>query len=366
MMQDSSLFLETGTPMRPFMNMKRISVGTIILGIAVSLGGQGADAQEMRRRTLTYDLENKKWDEAPPPTPGTAKAELFEMKENIKKGEYKFALQAVQPFVTEFGKTHQLYPNILIAKAEALIGQEEYDKAYETTQEFLNEFSGIALSAEALRLEFLIAEAYLGGAKRKVWGMKLFSGEDLAMEILDELSTDYPNSRIAELAYKTKADHMFATGDHALAEIEYGRLLQEYPQSRYHQYALRRSADAALASFGGVEYDEAALIEADERYNDYRMTYPGDSEVEGVGLILDGIREKQAEKQYRIAQYYERTGHLSSAVYYYRLVEKEWADTLGASKASVRLEILNPVGIGRADSPVGSADSTTTTENSDR
>ena len=366
MMQDSSLFMAMGTPMRPFLHMKWISVSTIILGIAVSFGGQRADAQEMRRRTLTFDLEKKKWDEAPPPPPGTAKAELFEMKENIRKGEYKSALRSVKPFVAEFGKTHELYPNILIAKGEALIGQEEYDKAHKTTQEFLNEFSGIALTSEALRLEFLIAEAYLGGAKRKVWGMKLLSGEDLAMEIFDDLSSDYPNSRISELAYKTKADHMFATGDHALAEIEYGRLLREYPQSRYHQYALRRSADAALASFGGVAYDEAALIEADERFNEYRMTYPGDSDIEGVGLILDGIREKRAEKEYRIAQYYERTRHLSSAVYYYRLVEKEWPGTLAASKASVRLEILNPVGIGPVDLPVGSVDSTTTPENSDR
>jgi outer membrane protein assembly factor BamD (BamD/ComL family) len=207
----------------------------------------------------------------------------------------------------------------------------------------------MALTSEALRLEFVIAETYFTGVKRKVWGIFRASGEDMANQILDEISAEYPESRLGELAVKAKADHLFKTGEHALAEIEYARLLRDYPRSRYHQFALGRSAESALASFAGVEYDEAALIEAEERFNDYRVRYRAAADRDGVGLILDGIRQRRAEKEFLIGQYYERTDHLGSAIFYYQAVRRNWPESIAASKAASRLELLG------AFAPVASA-----------
>jgi len=238
------------------------------------------------------------------------------------------------------GVSDPLYPEVLIAKAEALIGRRSYHEAYVTLQEFLGEFAGMGLTSEALRLEIVIAETYLAGVKRKVWGLRWLSGEDTAFCILDEISADYPKSLLAEHAIKAKADYLFAKGEHALSELEYSRLLKDYPQSRHYQFCLRRSAEAALAGFEGVEYDEAALIEAEERYRDYRHFYPEAADREGVGLVLDGIREKRAEKDFSVGRYYERTDHLRSAIFQYQLVRERWPETLAATKATSRLELL--------------------------
>jgi len=200
----------------------------------------------------------------------------------------------------------------------------------------------MALTSEALRLQFVIAEAYLGGARREFLGLKILDAEDEGYRILDEISIEYENGDLALAAIKTKADHMFRKGDHALAELEYDRMVKEYPRSRYHQYALARSAESALASHAGVEYDESALIEAEERYREYRRLYPGAADRAGVGLILDGIREQRAEKEFITGQYYERTNHLSSAVYYYQSVVEDWPGTLAAARAADRLELIGP------------------------
>ena len=258
----------------------------------------------------------------------------------IKDGQHRRALSAIKTYMKEYGRDHEFHPNMLIAQAKALIGRREFQKAHVVLQEFLGAYGGMSLTQEALRLEFVIAENFLGGVKRKVLGVRLLSGTDLGFTILDEISTDHPEAGLAELAIKTKADHLFDSGDHALAELEYGRLIREYPRSRYHQYALRRSADAALASFGGIEYDEAALIEAEERFENYSLRYPAQSKSERVPLILEDIRAKRAEKEFAVAQYYERTEHFSSAVLYYRLVVKDWPDTIAAAKAASRLGML--------------------------
>jgi len=299
-----------------------------------------ANGQSARTRRLDYDSQRREWVEVPPPPAGTAPGDLHVVQTLIKEGDYRRALNAADTFLKKYGEGDPLHPDILVAKAAALVGRREYDKAYKILQLFFNRYAGVAATEEALRLQFIVAEAYLGGVKRQFLGVPLLSGVDRAYETLDEISTDYGESPLAEAAAKAKADHLFRTGEPALAELEYGRMLREYPKSRYHPYALRRSADAALASFAGVEYDEAALIEAEERYNDYMARYRAAAESEGIGLILDGIRERRAEKEYLIGQYYERTRHLSSAIFYYEEVRKNWTDTVAGGKAKARLELL--------------------------
>jgi outer membrane protein assembly factor BamD (BamD/ComL family) len=310
----------------------------VLAGVA---GSTTARAQPQPRiRTLVYEPQKKEWIEQPPPPAGTAEGDLYAIKVQIHEGYYHKALSAIKRFVKKYGQGESLYPEVLIAKAEALIGLRQYDKAHTVLQAFLGEFGGMTLTAEALRLEFVIAETYLSGVKRKVWLLFRVSGEDVAYQIFDEISADHPDSPLAELAIKTKADHLFKVGEHALAELEYARVLKDYPRSRYHQFSLGRSAESALASFAGVEYDEAALVEAEERYNDYRLRYRPQADRDGVGLILDSIHEMRAEKDFLIGQYYERTDHVGSAVFYYQGVRKGFPETIAAAKATSRLELL--------------------------
>ena len=81
-------------------------------------------------------------------------------------------------------------------------------------------------------------------------------------------------------------------------------------------------------------------MEAEERYNDYRLRYRLQADRDGVGLILDGIYEMRGEKDFLIGQYYERTDHLGSAIFYYQGVRKGFPKTIAATKATSRLELM--------------------------
>ena len=310
-----------------------------LLGIVAPVG-----AQQPRTRSLKYNPDRKEWIEVPPPPPGTAEGDLYHIRVLVKNGENRSALAAIKRFIKSYGAANVHYPEALLEKAQALIGRRDYHQAYVQLEEFLNQFAGIALTDEALRLEFVIAETYLSGVKRKLWGLRWLSGEDLAYQILDDISVNYPDSEHAEYAVKAKADHLFRKGEYGLAELEYARLLRDYPHTRYHRHALGKSAAAALAGFAGVEYDDAALIEAEERYRDYQARYGAVADREGVQEILENITARRAEKEFSIGAYYERTGHLSSAVFYYQSVRVNWPDTIAAAKAAARLELLEAPG----------------------
>ena len=315
---------------------------TVLLMIVFGVGTfASVEAQQPRTRTLEYDADRREWVEVPPPPLGTPEGDLHQIRTLIAGGDHRGALSLMTQFLKSYGPSNPHYPELLIAEAEAQIGLREYYKAYTLLEQFLDEFGGTELTSEALRLEFVIAETYLAGTKRKIWGLRWWSGEDVAHQILDDISLNYPDSDLAEFAIKSKADDLFQKGRHGLAELEYARLLRDYPQTRYHRYALRRSAEAALASFAGVEYDDAALIEAEERYRDYQARYGRMAERDDrVTEILDGIRERRAEKEFSIGAYYERTGHLSSAVFCYQSVRDQWPGTVAASKAATRLGLL--------------------------
>ena len=95
-----------------------------------------------------------------------------------------------------------------------------------------------------------------------------------------------------------------------------------------------------MASFRGVEYDEAALIEAQDRFEEYRLRYSSSAKRDRVDTILDSIREMRAGKDFRAGRYYERTEHLASAVWYYERVRQDWPDTIAKIRATERLERL--------------------------
>jgi outer membrane protein assembly factor BamD (BamD/ComL family) len=318
--------------------------------LIVAALGRPAWGQPERTRTLTFDAAKGQWIEFPQPIPGTAEAELNDIQTVVRQGSYRAALSAIRRFEKRYGRGHALFPDLLIAKAEAQIGRGDHYKAHLTLQVFLATYRGTALTAEALRLEFVIAEAFLGGTKRKVWGMRLLSGEDTAMQILDEITGDDADTGLGELALKTKADYLFARGEHAPAQAEYSRLVREYPLGRYHPFAMLRTAEAALAGFGGVEYDEGALAEAAARYTDFRTRYPSLAREEDVDDVLRGIEEKKAAAELSIGSYYERTGHVRSALFYFESAARQWPESVAGKKAARRAQLLTLPG--EASGPV--------------
>ncbi len=299
-----------------------------------------AYAQSNRSRTLKYEANTGKWREEPPPPIGTPDGDLYALRLDVREGEYRRALSKVEQWEERYTEADPRYAELMLAKAQARIGLRDFYKAHELLLGFLNAYYDAELTREALRLEMHIAETYLTGIKRKWLGMRILDAEDIAFAILDDISINYPETEYAPAAIKTKADYLFKGGEYELAQIEYERLLRNYPANRYHRFALRRSADAALATYAGIDYDNSPILESEERFEEYRFRYPNEASREGVGLIVESIRVQRAEKEFETGQYYERTDHLRSAIYYYKLTVENWPDTRAAILAGERLALL--------------------------
>jgi RNA polymerase sigma factor (sigma-70 family) len=68
--------------------------------------------------------------------------------------------------------------------------------------------------------------------------------------------------------------------------------------------------------------------------------------------LLDRISVQQAEKDWQIAEFYRRTGHLGSARFYYELVRRRYPGTLYADRAGERLRELGQKATSAAGDPL--------------
>ena len=325
----------------------------VVIGFFLAGSAAGADRTPVQGESLEYDEARGVWVEQAPPAPGTPEGELALVRTDHAEGRYREAYRRIRKWIKTYGDTHPLYPEAAVLRARIEISRRDYYKAHKHLRELLNAFGGSRAADEAIEYEFVIADVFLKGTKRKLVGIRMMPAEDVGIRILDDLATNYPESSTAELALKAKADHFFfRKQDFARAEMEYARLREQFPHSRYVRLALRQSAEAALEGFPGIEFDDAPLIEAESRFREYLTQYPGVAEEEGVGLILDYVHEQRAAKELHIADYYRRTRKAEAAAFYYRSTIANWPQTIAARKATARLAEM---GLAEASGVAGTA-----------
>ncbi|MCH7702435.1 MAG: outer membrane protein assembly factor BamD [Planctomycetes bacterium] len=322
-----------------------------VLASLVWIGPGSAGDPDTPGYTFEFDTQTEEWSRLEPLPRGTPGGDLEHVKSLLDQGDTTQAGREIKRWFKQYDDQEVWRPEALIARARVELAMDHYQVAHEVLQEFLATYPASPLDGEVLHLEFTIAETFLGGTKRKLLGIRMLSGEEIALGILDDISLNYPQSPYAELALKTKADYFFNRGEFLLAEMEYSRLAESFPRSRYLRYSLRKSADAALESFSGIEFDAAGLIEADERYREYLQRFPNDPQRGEIILLRERIYSSRADKELEIGRYHERARQLQAAAFYYRSTVETWPGSIAAARAERRLQELDFGGVATSESP---------------
>ncbi len=327
------------------LRVTQLCTAGLVMSACPAVFGQTAAPPKAHAERLTFDPLTDQWTVAARPVPGTEDGDLNIARQWMAREDYKEALKAANAWIKSYGKSAARYPEALYIKATALLQLGDYRGAHDSYQELLNNYPGSELAERALSAEFRIAEQYLAGKKRKAFkGLFRVKDREAGIKIMDDMVANYADTPLAELAQKAKADYYYGRGDFELAEEEYAAFARDHPRSRYHAYALLQSARSALASFPGVQFDDAALVEAQERFTQFMHQYPDIARQQGVPVILDQIAARRADKTYEIAYFYDRTGKKQAARYYYRATVKRWPNTPAAEQAQGRLAALGEQG----------------------
>ncbi|MBN1490769.1 MAG: outer membrane protein assembly factor BamD [Phycisphaerae bacterium] len=312
-------------------------MGLCLLPMLPMASAQPTEGPEYVER-WTFDPETGQWLEMARPEPGTEDGDLDLARQALAREDYTAAREQTEAWIETYGGAADRYPEALYVSATALLGLGDYRAAYDAYSALLNDFPGSVFAERAVAAQFRIGEQYLDGQRRKAWrGLLRVRDYDKGLEIMDDIVANHGGTDLAELALKTKADYYYRKGEFELAEDEYARLARDYPQSRYEPYALLQGAQSAMASFPGVNFDDAGLVEAEERFVQFRDRYPALAEAKQVPVILEQIRATRAQKEFVTAEYYIRTKQKRAAAYYFRSTIQHWPGTTWAAQAEARL-----------------------------
>lgn len=331
--------------------MERHVIFSIMLLFAAASHTLAQDDESYAERS-EFDPATGQWVTIAPPVPGTEDGDLELARSRLAKGEYKQARKLFKQWFKDYPESAR-WPEALFYAADTEYSAEDAKphggdlmKAYRWYEELIEGWAGTELANRALRRELYIAEMFLfKGRKQRVWGGVLWLGaKDEALTMLDRIIDEWaPDTPIAERALRLKADYHFNAGEFEEAEMAYARLARDYPRGQYHRVAMRRSGESALARFPGVEFDDADLLEAEVYFQDFLRRYPTYAADAQVPQTLARIKESRAQKDYTIGRYYERTGRINSAAFYFRIVLEKWPATTWAVQAKRRLVALGAI-----------------------
>lgn len=328
---------------------RTLRLATCWLSTLVVFAGPASAAQDPvsppkreRVQRLQYEAQSDRWIETEAPVGGTADGDLDIIRQDIAKGDYKPALGKVKKWLKTYGTDQPRYPEALYLQGTAYLETGDYRGAQDTYQKLLNDYPGSEYAERSLSALFRVGEQYMAGKRRKAFkGLFRIKDREGGVKIMDDMIANYADTPLAEQAQLTKANYYYERGEFDVSQEEYARFSRDFPRSRFAPKAQLYSAYSALAAFPGIKFDDAPLVEAEERFRQFLSAYPDQARQLDVPMLLDQIGSTRADKTYDIAKFYEKTGERQAAVFYYRATVTRWPGTPAAGQAQARLTALS-------------------------
>lgn len=224
--------------------------------------------------------------------------------------------------------------------ARCLERQGELYDAFKQYEKLIEDYTDLQYFHKALEAEFAIAKRFLNGTKRRALGIFWVSAADVGIKILQDIPDRWPGSSLAEQSLMSLGDYYLARGEQIDAISHYDQLIIIYPSSTLVRSARFLAASAYLDIFKGPKFDPAPLVEARERLFEYRRLYGNEANAAEIQAMLERIDSYEAEHEYEIARFYQRTGKKKAARFHYRQLLQHWPESKWASAAQQKLNNL--------------------------
>jgi TolA-binding protein len=246
-------------------------------------------------------------------------------------------------------------------EAECLRLQQNYPKAADVYNQLLNDFHLGTHREQAMERIFEIANFWLEDTRDEIRREKekkdgkrwlvmpasfvhtektkpLFDEEGRALEKLEQIVINDLNGSRADEALFLMGSVKFYREDYKEADRYFSQLVDYHPRSKFAPQAMEYAIIAKHLSTGGADYDARKVAEA-RKYVDAALrnyVLPADKNA-FLERQLAGITMQQAEKDFKTAEFYRRSGHPGSAYFYYEIVRRRYPGTPYFDKATERM-----------------------------
>ena len=219
--------------------------------------------------------------------------------------------------------------------------QMDYYKAFSEYRKTIQTYPSTKRFDEISEREYQIGNYFLAGKKRKLFGMAaILPARDKAVEIFQAIVDDGPFSKYGELAQYKLGLANIALQEYEQAVSAFEQVISRYPESPLVDDARFQIAQASLKGTFKVGYDQSPTDLAMRELGTFLKEYPESELSNDAKARLQELKERRAQHEFQVGQFYERRKHLASARIYYEAIAQQFSQTSWGPKAAARTEIL--------------------------
>jgi outer membrane protein assembly factor BamD (BamD/ComL family) len=293
-------------------------------------------------------------------------AELRDAKRLIDEKKFEEGEKAFHAISNDKKCPEQFREEALFFEGECQRLQKHYRAAEETYAQLFKDYPSTQFTERADRAMFEIALHWLEGTRQQMeayeeqrdgkrWmvmpttfihfssDMPVFDPEGHAVRVLEgiQMREKVMHTALGEQALMYLATIRFYREDYLEADRHFTDLYQNYPNSKNAARAIKQSVICKQLCTGGTIYDLRTVEESRKLIHTAQTAYPEFSrETEWIQKQLVGINLQQADRDWRVAEFYRWTSHPGAAYFYYELVRRCYPRTEYASKAEARIREL--------------------------
>jgi outer membrane protein assembly factor BamD (BamD/ComL family) len=290
--------------------------------------------------------------------------ELAGAQELYRQGDHAKAEKIFHSIAENTANAPQVAEEARFYEAECLLRQERFPKAADTYNKQLTDFPSGMHRDQAVERMFEIANFWLEDTREEIrlereqkegkrWFVwhgpaihfepkkPLFDQEGRAVEKLEQVAWTDLNGPRADEALFLLGSIRFYREDYKEADRFFTQLVESLPRSKYSQQAMEYALISKHMSTGGPEYDGRKVAEARKFVDQALRNYVLPEEKKAfMERQLAGINRQQAEKDFKIAEFYERTNHFGAAYFSFEIVCRRYRGTPFAEQAALRMKEL--------------------------
>jgi outer membrane protein assembly factor BamD (BamD/ComL family) len=157
------------------------------------------------------------------------------------------------------------------------------------------------------------------------------------------LRIDDPTGELADDATLAAGNAWFARGGYIEADNFYTDLRKTFPSSEHQFRAHLLGLKSKLESYQGPDYSAVPLIEAEKLVKQIHKQFPREAakEREYLTRAYAEVRFKLAEREWKMASYYDRRKEYGAARFYYASLVDKYSETQFAQKAEQRINAIH-------------------------
>jgi outer membrane assembly lipoprotein YfiO len=252
----------------------------------------------------------------------------------FKEGEKYFGEKKYKEAYDAFKKLIIHYPDAQeAAEAQYYLGMclEQLEQPYQAFLEYqkvIDSYPNSKRINEVVERQYKIGEYFLNREPKQWLGVSLYDFvEHPSIEIFKKIVEKVPYSSYATLAEYKLGLLFLQLGRYDEARDAFQKVIDDYPESEWAMPAKYQLAIATAKASPGIGYDSTSLEEASARLNEFIKKHPDAQISAQAEEQLKGIRNREAKKNFDIAQFYEKQEKYDSALTYYKIVINNYADS---------------------------------------